>query len=576
MNIRFSSRYLSITEFEWEEIPEFAIITGPNGSGKTQLLDLIAKSINNPNFPNKVIIEGIDFIQDQVLHLTSEWALRDPNKVDIGDLQKSMERFYSEFRNFQNGNLNLDHSYYPKFNALVNKLGKPKELITQDEFYENAQIPIVIRNQNDFNAQIADVFFNYKYIWIESQLKKLSDEEFFANHGPPPWDILNEIFKEAGLPFEVNSPDQSLRKPFTLVLKNIETNNVLQFSKLSSGEQVIISMILWLYHARGDIVFPKLLLLDEPDAHLHPSMAKQFVETVYNVLVRNHGVRVIMTTHSPSTAALAPDDSLFVMNKTGVRIEPTNKDGALKILTTGVPTLSIDYENRRQVFVESKVDVLFYEKIYEKLRAKLIPEISISFIAAGVGGQGNDSQVKYIVNKLRANGNQSVFGIIDWDSNNEGNEYVKVPGKDRRYSLENYVFDPILLAGFLFRERYIEREVLGINQNENYTDFKNFDDIRLQEIVDYIIKKVGEEIGTIHEDYNLLVEYIGGKKVRIPSWYVFTQGHLLETKLKNVFNQLKRYQREEDLKKEIINKVVDDIPDFIPVELLKILREIQA
>ena len=94
------------------------------------------------------------------------------------------------------------------------------------------------------------------------------------------------------------------------------------------------------------------------------------------------------------------------MNKTEPRIVKTNKDKAISILTSGVPSLSITYENRRQVFVESKYDVIFYEKIYQKIKHKLEEEISINFISSGVGGNGNSAQVVDVVTQVSGYGNK--------------------------------------------------------------------------------------------------------------------------------------------------------------------------
>ena len=69
---------------------------------------------------------------------------------------------------------------------------------------------------------------------------------------------------------------------------------------MSSGEKVLISLVFYLYSSQEKNVFPKLLLLDEPNAHLHPTMTQQFLNVVKNVLVDKFNVRVIMTTHSPS------------------------------------------------------------------------------------------------------------------------------------------------------------------------------------------------------------------------------------------------------------------------------------
>ena len=47
MDIKFTGKYKSITAFEWLNIPKFAVITGPNGTGKSQLLKVIYNTIIN-------------------------------------------------------------------------------------------------------------------------------------------------------------------------------------------------------------------------------------------------------------------------------------------------------------------------------------------------------------------------------------------------------------------------------------------------------------------------------------------------------------------------------------------------
>jgi recombinational DNA repair ATPase RecF len=42
MNIELiSASYKSIKSLKWDDIPEFVVVTGKNGSGKTQLLELL-------------------------------------------------------------------------------------------------------------------------------------------------------------------------------------------------------------------------------------------------------------------------------------------------------------------------------------------------------------------------------------------------------------------------------------------------------------------------------------------------------------------------------------------------------
>jgi hypothetical protein len=256
-------------------------------------------------------------------------------------------------------------------------------------------------------------------------------------------------------------------------------------------------------------------------------------------------------------------------------VKKSTKDEALAILTTGVPTLSIDYENRRQVFVESYHDVQFYEQLYHKLQDHLVPEVSLNFIASGAGGQGNSPQVRDVVNKLHQGGSRTVYGIVDWDLTNSGNERVKVLGQGNRYSIENYILDPVLVAAFLLREKWIERRMIGLNDQEAYIHVSRLDSSRLQRIADFVVDKVKHHVLEAREDKNLPYHYLSGQVVNLPKWFLQMQGHQLEATLKEVFPELKRFQREPDLKLEILAKVVDDIPSLIPRDLLSLLEEIQ-
>jgi len=398
-------------------------------------------------------------------------------------------------------------------------------------------------------------------------------------YGEPPWDFVNSVLEAANLDFRINHPPKYDDRPYEPILTDKIRNSQVKFNDLSSGERVLMSFALCLYYAgdRRQIVdYPKILLFDEIDAPLHPSMTQSLLSTIQDVLVNHHGIKVILTTHSPSTVALAPEESLYAMYKTDQRrMQKTTKDKALSILTTGVPTLSIDYENRRQVFVESHYDVQFYERLYEKLREHLIPEVSLNFIASGAGGNGNCEQVKDVVNKLKNGGSRTVYGIIDWDLTNCGNERIKVLGKGNRYSIENYILDPVLVAAFLLREKWIERSAIGLSVHENYTNFVTFDSTRLQEVADFVVNKVKPHILPTVEDDKLLCQYLSGQVISLPKWFLHTQSHDLETTLKNAFQELRRFQKESQLKLEIIAKVIDDVPSLIPYDFVCLLKEIQ-
>lgn len=56
-------------------------------------------------------------------------------------------------------------------------------------------------------------------------------------------------------------------------------------------------------------------------------------------------------------------------------------------------------------------------------------------------------------NKLRGLGNDLVYGIIDHDKTNYSSNDIFVLGEGNRYTIENYIFNPIFVALLLIREQ---------------------------------------------------------------------------------------------------------------------------
>ena len=163
--------------------------------------------------------------------------------------------------------------------------------------------------------------------------------------------------------------------------------SVVSLNALSSGEQILVALVLCLYHIRENSSFadtPALLLLDEIDAPLHPGMVQALLNLVERDFVQKHGIKVILATHAPSTVALVTsEDAVHVMHRERRRIERASRDAALRALTVGVPTLSIARQHRRQILVESTHDEGYYERIADLLKKQLPPEISVPLSRAG-------------------------------------------------------------------------------------------------------------------------------------------------------------------------------------------------
>ncbi len=202
---------------------------------------------------------------------------------------------------------------------------------------------------------------------------------------------------------------------------------------------------------------PKLLLLDEVDAPLHPSMCRNLLATIQEVLVKQHNLCVIMTTHSPSTVAMASEEAVHVMRPGEPGIHKVSRDAALRDLTAGVPTLSLKNDGRRQVFVESPKDVSIYEAAYSVTKDVVASELSPNFIATGATSltgfhtnTGCDA-VRRIVGDLRSAGAEHTIGLLDWDGKNRPSSGIIILAEGKRNGLESVFFDPLLLLSAVAR-----------------------------------------------------------------------------------------------------------------------------
>jgi hypothetical protein len=117
----------------------------------------------------------------------------------------------------------------------------------------------------------------------------------------------------------------------------IENNrgDIVPITELSSGEQMIASLIMWSHNSNtGNYI--KCMLLDEVDAYLHPSLSKIFIDILKNVIVDEYKINVILVTHSPSTIAYAPEDSIYTMGLDEPRIQKQTKKESIRLLTDGM------------------------------------------------------------------------------------------------------------------------------------------------------------------------------------------------------------------------------------------------
>lgn len=592
MKIKLKADHKSIKERIEFELPEFCVLTGKNGSGKTHLLEVLA----NKDLTN-VIIDGKKVLKVRYI----EFNALNPNITENCDPDSINQHIKSSWSNLHNAIKNLQRNYPGGFDnsillqniarneplkrhieKIIEEKGKEYDKITEDDLYDTFEVSFM--GQNDFfTAQFALIFKHYHKLLLENQENQfyeanglattntvLTQEQFVEKHGEPPWEFVNKILLEMGIPYEVNSPLGGRKETsFILKLKDREGSFEISSSGLSTGEKVLMSLALAIYNTGGYDGKPELLLIDEPDAALHPSMTMKMVEILKKNIVLENNIPTIITTHSPTTVVAAEGISIYQLERGNNKPDKISIQKAVELLSGDIPFLKISTERRRQVFVESKYDVLYYElltNIYGRITKFCSEPI---YIPARTSNGSNCSDVIGVVNNLYSNGNDQIYGIIDWDLKNISSDRILVLGEGDRYAIDNYLLDPLLMGLLMIRESKVPIDEFGELGVQTYSQMGNLKKEEAQSIINKILEDLGLDSEN-KSDY----ETFNGWKLQISEDFNKHNGHDLEEHFKKTFHFLNVYQKEYELKKAVIEKVINDFPYFAPVILSETIAKI--
>ncbi len=434
ISIRLNQRYKSLQEgFEWKNIPPLAVITGVNGVGKTQLLEVIkgrsvradnrgrtihiVREITSPSGPESLIfsenttqrglslnglieyVQNVDQRQLTIRNLDNDiqnyqnninsWrqqCAQTADKVTRLQLENNIRSHEDQIRNLQDQKLNVNiYAYDEELRRISKKLGKKVEELNEDEIREYAIDNFEsLTTVDELTRFLSNENQRYmKRVTYLTETHKTAEAELLVSQERP-YQTINRIFRQYGFDyFDMLNPFPIDGKLNGEIRFKGREDEVVDYNSLSRGEQAIVQFVIWSYGQdfRGNRL--NTMVLDEPDAHLHPSMCKMMVEIFSEMSAKKEigggGIRIIITTHSPSTVAFTPEGSLFVMQREADNkrfIRQTTSENAVDILSDGIFTFSRAMSNFTQlssstkhnlVFVEGKTDVKHFEKAIQVL-----------------------------------------------------------------------------------------------------------------------------------------------------------------------------------------------------------------
>ena len=452
ISITINRRYRSFrNDFSVTGLSKFIALTGRNGVGKSQLLRMIERrqSIdrNNPECTVQVVINGEEVFQQDILGIF-EWGMPSAPGAGMAEIQGYSQQVYSAITSRMGNGMPDESIFSRKQQEEISRISAELLAENYNTTFNVPDIDYVLgklsssfgnRSAQIINERIASII----YRWHFDALVANRPIDTVDN----PISIFNSLCREFDSPYHI-SPFVDAYKSYVPLLEN-GFNEKVNWSELSSGEQVMFRIICWLFYYRvNNTIYPKLLLLDEPDAHLTPKMIHQLLKNLQEVVVDKMGIFVMFTTHSPNTVALSNESALYELSVSddGTHfMDSINRKDALSKFSEG---LLFVQEDTRLVFVEGKDDTPFYELLYRCAvnwhALKNIP--SMRFIAASLArsDQGGCAQVLAMVPRFNGSSIQNlVHGLIDNDNSNVPQQNISVL---ERYSLESYLYDPLIIA----------------------------------------------------------------------------------------------------------------------------------
>ena len=433
MHIELRHPYLSVKEMSGLDLPEFSVLIGRNGIGKTQLLDAIIAGhavvtdvatshiekydINSFKTNDSKRISWRDCIQGEMMAdryfsaksgpSLSETAEHIFSKI-LSDFQ--IEEKSDECRQFEEQIRNHilqtpEFAYFGEIRGEAPLRQYSKEIIkhiiaplvspgTQQgsslsrmqntptnnpatlislamklsgkiphELSRDDVLRALYYDGNTLENQLSRAFARYKieqFNWAHTQGEKrqVSIKDLLVEYRrkvKPPWTLLRENLDRMrdasddselfNFDFSNPEPDKILfashtKYSFESTFTNRATGDSYSLDNLSSGEKILMSLCMASFNKTMGRRLPKLVLLDELDAVLHPSMISALIAGLKELFV-NNGTGVLMATHSVTTVSLLEEGEIFRITRCGrkVNVQPVLKSEAVAELSEGLATI---------------------------------------------------------------------------------------------------------------------------------------------------------------------------------------------------------------------------------------------
>jgi len=454
---------LPVRNFEIEELANMVFLAGPNGIGKSRLIEHILGYFKNPTVNPDVVL----MISATSKAEKNEWGkdlLDLANQNDCDLLRKTLQQNQKR-RNFKSSIL------YYESNRQISNL-KPLQFTWEynDPFEEQVGWdfsfkPLTGRAQDTIHSifkkiQSQKTAIANRAIQLKGEGKDSMNLEF-----SDPLDIFRKAFEQ-------------LLAPKKLLGVNIQGNllriadgaNEINENSLSSGEREVLNIVFdFLLRRPSDCV----VFFDEPELHLHPELANKLISALKTVSTGNqfifctHSAELLSGSLDNSVVFIQPQVEAGVNQAISVSIENETYD-ALRSIGQSIGVVSL---GKKIVLVEG-INSSLDKKTYLQIIKGRFPNL----VLVPCEGKYTINSFGHIAESVL---NRTVWGVeffmlSDRDSfPDELESKISDRGLDKKikslskYHLENYFLDEDILAD-VFSE--MEEEGSWLRDPEQISD----------------------------------------------------------------------------------------------------------
>jgi predicted ATP-dependent endonuclease of OLD family len=138
---------------------------------------------------------------------------------------------------------------------------------------------------------------------------------------------------------------------------------------MSSGHAIVLLTITRLV---ATVEEKTLILMDEPESHLHPPLLSAFIRALADLLIEQNGVAIIAT-HSPVVLQEIPRTSVWKIYRTGSSVTSKRPDNEtfgenVGVLTSEVFSLEVERSGFHQLLAKSVENGGDYDSIIQDYR----------------------------------------------------------------------------------------------------------------------------------------------------------------------------------------------------------------